>query len=557
MKLAGLTIASFFVSAAIYYVHSRSLFFLGHFQFYVLLWCVWLAHAAGLLFYSVILWPKYLSPLRHLPEPTEGRSWWNGYGKRAFFGSKGEPVAQWNKSVQNDGIFRYLDVLNIERVAVTSPELVGQVLARIQDFEQSHNLFRLAMPILGPGIVLINGEEHKRQRKLLAPLLATKEIRELDGIFWGKSLELLEQITDVVAKTASATGFSEPICVDHYAGHVTLDGISKAALGMDFESLKNPNSEIVSNYRGVFEPTAIFRFMAVCKIFFPRWLSESIPLQRVKEAKRAIELIHNVCRTSAQSKMRLNANKELTTPDLISCLVRDRGVTNEEELVTHSMQMLGAGHETVGVGITWGIYEFCRQAKWQQDIRAEVRANLPQPGSGASPPKFALEPDKMPLLNAYMSECLRYWPPVGQIGRMTAHDTVLHNQLIPKGTTVHVSIRSFNRNPVNWGADAGVFKPERWLRRDEATGDLVYVPNGGALTKQALMTFIHGGRDCIGRVFARSEMLHVLATLVGRFEFVLTDLSYMDETTIPVSGAGFAYKPRDNIYVHARQIPGW
>lgn len=95
MKLAGLTIASFFVSAAIYHVHSRSFFFLGHFQFYALFWCVWLAHAAGLLFYSVILWPKYLSPLRRLPEPTEGRSWWNGYGQRAFFGAKGEPVAQW------------------------------------------------------------------------------------------------------------------------------------------------------------------------------------------------------------------------------------------------------------------------------------------------------------------------------------------------------------------------------------------------------------------------------------------------------------------------------
>ena len=36
-----------------------------------------------------------LSPLRHLPEPTEGRSWWNGYGKKAFLGAKGEPIAQW------------------------------------------------------------------------------------------------------------------------------------------------------------------------------------------------------------------------------------------------------------------------------------------------------------------------------------------------------------------------------------------------------------------------------------------------------------------------------
>ncbi|RYP78998.1 hypothetical protein DL769_003088 [Monosporascus sp. CRB-8-3] len=485
------------------------------------------------------------------------QSWWNGYGKRAFFGAKGEPVAQWNRTLQHNGVFRYLDVLNIERVAVTSPDLVAEVLQRTQDFEQSGTLFLLAAPILGPGIILVNGTEHKRQRKILAPSLSTKEIRLLDPIFWEKTVELTEKFTEIVTNTAAASGFSKPISVDHYAGLVTLDGISKAALGMDFESLKNPDSAIVHNYRGVFEPTTIFRFLAVAKMVFPSWLVESLPHSRVKEAKKAIKLIHDTCRTSAQQKKALLAGKRLTTPDLISGLIRDRGVSDEDELVTHSMQMLGAGHETVGVGITWSIYEFCRSAQWQHDIRAEVRANLPSPESGDTPAKFAFEAEKMPLLNAFVSESLRYWPPVGQVGRMTARDTMLKDLMIPKGTTVHVSIRAFNHDPVNWGPDAKEFKPERWLRRDEFTGGLTYVPNGGALTKQALMTFIHGGRDCIGRVFARSEMLHVLAGLVGRFEFVLTDLSYMDENEIEVSGGGFAYKPTHGIYVHARRVTGW
>jgi cytochrome P450 len=448
-------------------------------------------------------------------------------------------------------------VLNKERVAVTSPELVAEVLQRTQDFEQSATLFHLAAPILGPGIILVNGEEHKRQRKILSPCLSTKEVRLLDPIFWEKAVELLQNVTVLVASTASASRFSEPISVDHYAGHATLDGISKAALGMDFESLKHPDSDLVHNYRGVFEPTTIFRFLAVAKLVFPRWLVEALPHPRVREAKRAIALIHDVCRTSAQKKKALMAKSELTSPDIISALIRDRGVSDEDELITNSMQMLGAGHETVAVGITWAMYEFCRSARWQDDIRAEVRASLPTPGSGAYPPKLALEPDKMPLLNAFVSECLRYWPPVGQVGRQTARDTMLKDVLIPRGTTVHLSIRSFNHDAVNWGPDAREFKPERWLRRDEATGAWAYVPSGGALTKQALMTFIHGGRDCIGRVFARSEMLHMLACLVGRFEFVLTDLSYMDETNIQVSGGGFAYKPTHNINVHARRVGGW
>ena len=36
--------------------------------------------------------------------------------------------------------------------------------------------------------------------------------------------------------------------------------------------------------------------------------------------------------------------------------------------------------------------------------------------------------------------------------------------LVPKGTTIHVSIAGMNRSKAIWGDDAKEFKPERWLR---------------------------------------------------------------------------------------------
>jgi hypothetical protein len=74
MSLATLTVSAVVTSSALYYAHCRSLYFLDQLPFYGLLWCVWVAHVAGSLFYSIILWPKFFSPLRHLPEPTVGHS---------------------------------------------------------------------------------------------------------------------------------------------------------------------------------------------------------------------------------------------------------------------------------------------------------------------------------------------------------------------------------------------------------------------------------------------------------------------------------------------------
>lgn len=478
--------------------------------------------------------------------------------------------------MKHNGIFRYLDLLNKERVAVTAPEAIAEVMARTNDFEQSRTVFLLASPALGPGVLFLNGEEHKRHRKILLPSLSTQEIRTLDHIFWEKTVELTAQLTTLVAETAltppeaaaataaagaPAAGFSRPIDVEHYAGHIVLDCISKAAVGMDFQSIRDPDSELVSKYRGLFRPTKVFRFVALAKLYFPARLVEMFPNRRLQEAADGITRLWDLCRASVRDKKAQHADGKLATPDIVSSLIRDRGVSDEDELVTHALQMLAAGHETVGVGITWTMYELCRHTRWQDAVRREIRARLPRPDAAAGaalPAALALEADSMPVLNAVVSESLRYWPPVGQFGRQTARDTMLHGVRIPKDTTVQISIRSCNRDPANWGPDANEFRPERWLRRDPANPDAwLYVPSGGALTKQAMMTFIHGNRDCIGRPFARSAMCHILAGLVGRFEFLLHDQTLFEETKIPISGGLFAYKPLDCIHCHARRVPGW
>lgn len=463
-----------------------------------------------------------------------------------------------NRTLKHNGIFRFLGLLNCERVVVTSPEALAEVLTRMDDFIQPIHLSFMAKQILGPGIVLVNGEEHKRQRRLLLPSFAMKHIRAQQTIYWAKAVEATEKLMDHVRATASpATGKhqSDKLEIGELASMAALDVISAAALGRDFGAIADPNSALIRHYRMVFEPTRWFQILCCLKFAIPERIIDSLPMRHNTDVQTATRAMRDVCRDTVREKRARLARGELHDSDIVSALLRDRNKELEDDdLVTQMMTMLGAGHETVSVAITWGVYEMCRRPALQAQIRAEIRARLPTPAAGAEAPAASrLELDEMPLLNAFCAEVLRYWPPIPMIVRTAVVDTHIQGVFVPASTKIVLPIAGINRDARIWGPDADRFDIGRWY--DEQTGR--YDSTGGLRSKYGLMSFIHGPRDCMGRNFAKAEMACMLACWIGRFEFSLNDAADMDEKNVPLSGGAFSSKPLKGIWVRAKQVPGW
>jgi len=122
-------------------------------------------------------------------------------------------------------------------------------------------------------------------------------------------------------------------------------------------------------------------------------------------------------------------------------------------------------------------------------------------------------------------EILRLHAPVEIMSRTPAEDDTIplsepvqttsgkmqDSVLIPKGTTVVIPIKYFNRCEAVWGPDAKQFVPERWLK--ENTADCKNVGSN------RLHTFSDGPRMCLGKVFAMAEFKTVLSVLVRNFSF--------------------------------------
>ncbi|RYO91664.1 hypothetical protein DL762_002102 [Monosporascus cannonballus] len=568
--------------------------------FQVVCWAVW----------AVLLWPRYFSPLRDLPEPS-GNSFLFGQFHRIRTEPSGVPHREWAKTIPNDGLIRYLGPFNQERLLVTNPKTLSEVLVtRSYDFVKPADVQYALSRILGVGVLVAEGGEHRFQRKMLMPAFAFRHVKDLYPVFWDKGREVVEAMAEHIIVRGSSSSSSPPpeqtdperkggrnsavIEVGDWASRATLDIIGVAGLGKDFGAIRDPDTELSRTYRSLFSPSKQAWRLAVLTLLLPNWLVARIPVKRNDDITSAAGYIRSVCRDlirekreKMQAALNSGAGKEGkpagagAAPDVdILSVALESGAFSDENLVDQLMTFLAAGHETTATAMTWAVYLLARHPDVQSRLRREVREHLPSPAAGAADPDSATvssaEIDRLPYLNAVCSEVLRHFAPVPLTLREAGPGATIRGRRVPAGTRVVLAPWATNRDPALWGEDADEFRPERWLQgqgqgqgqggrtttaddrdhHDGAAEGKRHGSGGGASSNYAFLTFLHGPRSCIGQAFARAEFACLLACWVGRFEFALRDEAERDERNISIKGGATA-KPETGMYVHATLVDGW
>lgn len=121
--------------------------------------------------WAILVYPRFFSPIRHVPEAPDGE-FFTGHTRKIFKASSGQPMREWIESVPNDGLIRYSN-FGAQRLLPTSAKALGEVLVtRNYDFVKPPQIQASLSRLLGVGILLAEGDEHKRQRKLLMPAFA-------------------------------------------------------------------------------------------------------------------------------------------------------------------------------------------------------------------------------------------------------------------------------------------------------------------------------------------------------------------------------------------------
>ncbi|KAK7751728.1 hypothetical protein SLS62_006389 [Diatrype stigma] len=486
------------------------------------------------------------------------------------------PVAR-AATIPNDGVIRYLGAFNQERLLLTGSKALADVLVtRSYEYAKPPEVQLALSRILGVGVLVAEGDEHKFQRKKLMPAFAFRHIKDLYPIFWEKSREAVQAMTNEIVGNASKQAPSSPdpekssktqvIEVGEWASRATLDIIGVAGLGKDFGAIQNPDTELSQTYKNVFTPNKQAQKLALLTFFLPSWVVARLPVKRNNDILAASRTIRSVCGDLIREKREQLARREKdgggaapTGFDILSVAL-ESGAFTDENLIDQLMTFLAAGHETTATAMTWAIYMLAKNPAVQARLRREVRAHLPSVDvndDGARAISSA-DIDSLPYLNAVCSEVLRYYAPVPLTLRQAGPGAMLLGRPVPEGTRIILSPWATNFDPKLWGADAAEFRPERWLSPGGADDKQDhFLASGGAASNFAYLTFLHGPRSCIGQSFAKAEFACLLACWVGRFEFALRDEADSDERNVSVKGSGATAKPEHGMYVHATVVDGW
>ncbi|PLB51291.1 cytochrome P450 [Aspergillus steynii IBT 23096] len=471
------------------------------------------------LIYRLFIYPRFLSPLRHLPKAQGGYPIL-GHALARFKQPLAKDYSRFMREVPNEGIILFHDLFNTDHLLLTSAAALEEVLSKKgYMFEKPREVREFTSGILGGGLLTTEGDVHKRHRRWVTPSFTLRNTRLLAPLYLGRSVEMVNGIaSEIGAQGQGKDSAGGVVDMNAWATRTTLDIMGTAGLGRKLKTLSGSRVAIQEAYTAAFTGTwrKTFLYGAIwCRL---SWLIDWIPFRVDRQYSTATDYLRQFCQESIDENRQTKRDTGADSPDLLAKLIESNKFT-DAELVDQLLSILAAGHETVAASFGWAVYLLASHPSIQTDLRAEILSCASPEDWITQNPEVATRLENITLLNAVCNETLRLYPSVPLTARVAAQDTSILDCPVPKGTPVMVAPGAINRAPHLWGPTAGQFRPERWI--DAATGEVN--KKGGAESVYAMLTFLHGPRNCLGSGYGRAKLSVMVAAFVAAFEFELED----------------------------------
>ena len=364
-------------------------------------------------------------------------------------------------------------------VMVFDPELVKQVFrgppgppappAHLNAGEAN----ALLGPVLGErSVLLLDGPEHLRHRKLMLPAFHGERMREY-----------ADAMVEAADREIDAWPVGQPFAIHPSMQALTLRVIVRAVFGYSLGAAGTGDAadglELQSRLRAMVEPVARPRGLMLLSLL-GRVPGGGRAAREFEAKRRAVDelLFAEIARRRAEPDLDQRT-------DVFSALLLaedDNGERlSDQEVRDELVTLLLAGHETTATGLAW---------TFDLLLRSPVALER------------AREADDE-YLDAVVKESLRLRPVIPGVGRVVrGAPFALNGYTVPEGVEINPSIRVVHRRGDLY-PEPSAFRPERFLAPD-APDTYTWIPFGG------------GTRRCLGASFAQLEMRLVLARVLER-----------------------------------------
>ena len=333
------------------------------------------------------------------------------------------------------------------------------LVSHAQDFSWREGHMGDLIPLLGDGLLTIDGEFHRRSRKIMLPAFHHERIAALTDL-------MVEEVDAAVAPWRAG----DELDLYHWTRELALRIALRALFGVDPERAAGrlDAAEQFERALGFWAKDYVLQIMR----------GPLTPWARMQRARRALdELIY----AEIDERRASGARGEDILSLLLDAHDEEGRTLSKRHIRDEVMTLLFAGHDTTTSTVAFLFHELSHHPEWADRAAAHAAD-----------------------LELCLDETLREFPPAWIGPRKAMVDFEFAGQSVPAGAFVNYSSWVSHHLPDVWD-EPFAFRPERFAEGGEAS----------RLPKGAYVPFGGGSRTCIGMRFGQQE-IRVIASRILR-----------------------------------------
>jgi len=347
---------------------------------------------------------------------------------------------------------------------------------------------------------LLNGEQHKRQRRLMAPA------------FHNNFLPVyVDQIRNIVENHFSKWKYGAVVDIYQEMDLSTILLSMEIFIGMEAD-------EEGRRFAYLFE--TVLNLLFNPPTFLLPYDLPGFPYHRLRVEGTKLE-------RQLKDLIRRRRQKSLRGTDTLSMFLQvhdeDGSMMTDNEIVGETVAVFRGGSKTSASALTWILFLLTQHPNVYSHLTDELAGTL----RGAPPTLHQL--NQLPLLEGVIKESMRLIPPVLWGVRYSVDDFEIGGYQHQKGSSVLYSSYVTHHMPELY-ADPQMFNPYRWETIKPSPYE--YFP------------FNAGPRRCLGAEFAMMEMKITLAMLLQKYHFTLIPNQRIDRVGMNGSLPKYGIKMR-------------
>jgi cytochrome P450 len=321
------------------------------------------------------------------------------------------------------------------------------------------------IPLLGDGLLTIDGEFHRRSRKIMLPAFHHQQIAKAQAT-----------MDEEVERATASWRAGEQVDLYAWTRVLALRIAMRALFGLDPDNRADERSaQDFEEALGFWSRDYLLQVMR----------GPGTPWQKLHNARRRLDAL---IFSEIDTRRATGERREDILSLLLDATDEEGEGLSKRHIRDEVMTLLFAGHDTTTSTVAFLFYELARNPEARVRVTEDLDA-----GSTTE-------------LELAMDETLRLYPPAWIGPRRAVEPFEFAGATVPAGVPVNYCSWASHHLPDVW-PDPERFDPQRF-----APGNREQIPKG------AYVPFGGGSRTCIGMRFGQQEIRTIARAILGRFE---------------------------------------